>query len=204
VDVQNVELKISWPNDGTEPISEWPEAEDMADTRCIATVGCAMCFIIFPPALYLRCMSLLSIVLDAIPQIQVGAEMVTEVASRLLHFLVRTTLSTTTNTAVCNTLSSMTCAMPALLVMFAPLIGVMLASLVDIASFALISGTVSLIVYVVALLKIRTSPLPATSLAMTSGGERRWSGCTPLVDLDCGRHQISLDSIECRGFRELI
>jgi hypothetical protein len=26
-----------------------------------------------------------------------------------------------------------------------------------------------------------------TSLAMTSGGRRRWSGCTPLINLDCGR-----------------
>jgi hypothetical protein len=41
----------------------------MADTRCIAMAGCAMCFIIFPHALHLRCMSLLLIVLNAIPQI---------------------------------------------------------------------------------------------------------------------------------------
>jgi hypothetical protein len=41
----------------------------MADTWCIATGGCTMCFIIFPPVLHLRCMTLLSIVLDAIPQI---------------------------------------------------------------------------------------------------------------------------------------
>jgi hypothetical protein len=92
----------------------------MAGTRCVATAGCTMCFIIFPPVLHLRCMSLLSIVLDAIPQIQVGAEMVTEVASRLLHFLVSTTLSTTIATMVCSTLSSVTCATPALLVTFAP------------------------------------------------------------------------------------
>jgi uncharacterized membrane protein len=138
-----MELEISWPNDGVEPISEWPEAKDMADTRCIATAGCAMCFIIFPPALHLRCMTFLSIVLDVIPQIQVGAEMVTEIASRLLHFLFGTALSTTTATVVCDTLSSMTCAMPALLVTFTPLIGVMLASLVSIASFALISGCAS-------------------------------------------------------------
>jgi hypothetical protein len=176
----------------------------MADTRWIATAGCAMCFIIFLPVLHLRCMSLLSIVLDAIPQIQVGAEMVIEVASRWLHFLVGTTLSTTTATVVCSTLSSMTCAMLALLVTFAPLIGVMLASLVDIASSALISGTVRLIVSVVALVKIGTSPLPGTLLTMTSGGGCRWSGCTPLVDLDCGRLQISLDNVGCRGFRELI
>jgi hypothetical protein len=39
---------------------------------------------------------------------------------------------------------------------------------------------------------------------MTSGGGRRWSRCTPLVDLDCGRLQISLDSIKCRGFWELV
>jgi hypothetical protein len=100
-----MELEISWSNDGLEPISEWPEAVDMAGTRCVATAGCVMCFIIFPPALHLRCMSLLSIVLDAISQIQVGAEMVTEVTSRLLHFLVGTALSTTTTTAVCNTFS---------------------------------------------------------------------------------------------------
>jgi hypothetical protein len=84
------------------------------------------------------------------------------------------------------------------------LIGVMLASLVGIASFALISGMVRLIVHIVALVKIGTSLLPGTSLAMTSGGEHRWSRCTPLVDLDCGRLQLSLDSVECRGFRELI
>jgi hypothetical protein len=64
-----MELEISWPNDGMKPISEWSEAGDMADTWCIATGGCTMCFIIFPPVLHLRCMTLLSIVLDAIPQI---------------------------------------------------------------------------------------------------------------------------------------
>jgi hypothetical protein len=64
-----MELEISWPNDGTKPISERLEAEDMANMRCVATAGCAMCFIIFPPALHLRCMMLLSILLDAIPQI---------------------------------------------------------------------------------------------------------------------------------------
>jgi hypothetical protein len=61
-----------------------------------------------------------------------------------------------------------------------------------------------LIVYIVALIKIRTSPLPGTSLAMTLGGGRRWSGCTPLINLDCGRLQISLDSVKYRGFRELV
>jgi hypothetical protein len=64
-----MELEISWPDDGTEPISEWSEVGDMASTWCVATVGCAMCFIIFLPALHLRCMSLLSIVLDAISKI---------------------------------------------------------------------------------------------------------------------------------------
>jgi hypothetical protein len=88
--------------------------------------------------------------------------------------------------------------------MFAPLIGVMLASLVGIAPSALISGTVCLIVYVVALVKIGTTPLPRTSLVMTSGGGRRWSRCTPLIDLDYGRLQISLDSIKCWRFRELV
>jgi hypothetical protein len=44
VGVQIMELEVSWPNNGTEPISEWPEAGDMAGTRCVATVGCAMCF----------------------------------------------------------------------------------------------------------------------------------------------------------------
>jgi hypothetical protein len=61
-----------------------------------------------------------------------------------------------------------------------------------------------LIVYIVALVKIRTSLLPGASLAMTSGGGHRWSRCTPLVDLDCGCLQISLDSIKCWGFRELV
>jgi hypothetical protein len=64
-------------------------------------------------------MSLLTVVLDVIPQIQVGAEMVTEVTYRLLHFLVNTTLSTTT-AVVCSMLASMTCTTPALLVAFAP------------------------------------------------------------------------------------
>jgi hypothetical protein len=104
-------------------------------------------------------MMLLSIVLNAIPQIQVGAEMVTEVASRMLHFLVGTMLSTTAATIVCDTLSSMTCATPALLVVFAPLVDTMLASLVCIMPSALISGTVRLIVYVVALVKIGTPPV---------------------------------------------
>jgi hypothetical protein len=125
-------------------ISEWLETGDMADTWCIATAGCAACFIIFPPTMHLRCMMLLSIVLNVIPQIQDGAEMIMEVTSRLLHFLVSAALSTMTTTAVCNTLSSMTCATPALFVTFAPLIGVVLASLVDIASSTLISRMVGL------------------------------------------------------------
>jgi hypothetical protein len=70
---------------------------------------------------------------------------------------------------------------------FAPLISIMLDSLVSIASSTLISGTVHLIVHVVALVKIGTSLLPGTSLPMTLGSGCRWSGCTPLVDLDCGR-----------------
>jgi hypothetical protein len=57
------------------------------------------------------------------------------------------------------------------------LISIMFASLVGIASSALISGTVYLVVSIVALIKIWTSLLlatisPGTSLAMTSGGRR--------------------------------
>jgi hypothetical protein len=77
--------------------------------------------------------------------------------------------------------------------MFAPLIDVML---VGIAPSTLISGSVRLIVNVVALVKIRTSSLPEASLVMTPGGGRRWSRCTPLIDLDCGSLQISLDSVK--------
>jgi hypothetical protein len=55
-----------------------------------------------------------------------------------------------------------------------------------------------------ALVKIRTSSLLGASLAMTSGRGRRWSRCTPLVDLDCGRLQVSLDSVKRRGFWELV
>jgi hypothetical protein len=51
-----------------------------------------MCFIVFLPALHLICMTLFLIVFDVIPQIQIGAEMVTEVTSRLLHFFVGTAL----------------------------------------------------------------------------------------------------------------
>jgi hypothetical protein len=40
--VQIMELEVSRPDDNTEPISEWPEAGDMASTRCIAMAGCAM------------------------------------------------------------------------------------------------------------------------------------------------------------------
>jgi hypothetical protein len=192
-----MELEVSWLDDSMEPISEWSEAKDMASTRCIAAARCAMCFIVFPPTLHLRCMTLFSIVFYAITQIQIGTEMVIEVTSRLLYFLVGTALSTATTTTVCNTLSSMTCSTPALLITFALLIGVMLTSLVGIVPSALISGTMRLIVYVVALVKIRTSLLPGASLAMTSGGGHRWSRCTPLVDLDCGRLQISLDSVKC-------
>jgi hypothetical protein len=90
-------------------------------------------------------------------------------------------------------LSFMTCAAPTLLITFTPLIGVMLASLVGIMPFGLISGTVSLVVHVVALVEVRTSSLPKASLAMTSSGGRRWSRCTPLIDLDYGHLQISLD-----------
>jgi hypothetical protein len=177
ISVQVVELEISWPNNGTEPIGEWLEADDVASMRCIATVGCAMCFIIFMPALHLMCMSPFSAVLDVTPQINIGAEVVTEVASRLLHFLVGIALSTTTAATVCSTLASLTCATSALLVAFAPLISIMFASLVGIASSALISGTVYLVVSIVALIKIWTSLLlatisPGTSLAMTSGGRR--------------------------------
>jgi hypothetical protein len=76
--------------------------------------------------------------------------------------------------------------------------------LVGIAPSALISRMVRLIVHVVALVKIRTSLLPGASLVMTSGRGRRWSRCTPLVDLDCGCLQISLDSVKHRGFWELV
>jgi hypothetical protein len=187
-----------------ELIGEWPEARGIADTRCVATARCAMCLIIFLPTLHLRCMSLLLIVLDVIPQIQVGAEVVTEVTSRLLHFLVGTALSTMTTIVVYNTLASMTCAMPALLVASAPLISIMFASLFGIASSTFILETMHLIVHIVALVKIGASLLPGTSLPMTSGGRRRWNGCTPLVDLDCVRLQIILDNVKCWGFRELI
>jgi hypothetical protein len=97
-----------------------PEAGDVASTWCVAMAGYAVCFIIIMPALHLRCMSLFSVVLDAIPQIHVGTEMVVVVTSRLLHFLVGTALSTTTAAVVCSTLASMTCATPALLVVSSP------------------------------------------------------------------------------------
>jgi hypothetical protein len=80
------------------------------------------------------------------------------------------------------------------------LIVVMFASLVGIMPSSLISRTVRLIAHVVALVKIRTSSLPGASLVMTSGGGCRWSRCTPLVDLDYGRLQISLDRVKCQGF----
>jgi hypothetical protein len=204
VGVQIVELEISWPNNGIKLIGEWPEARGIAGTRCVAMARCAMCLVIFLPTLHLRCMSLLSVVLDAIPQIQVGAEVVTKVTSRLLHFLVGTALSTMTAAVVYSTLASMTCATPALLVASAPLISIMFASLFGIASSALILGTMHLIVHIVALVKIGAFLLPGTSLPMTSGGRRRWNGCMPLVDLDCARLQISLDNIKCQGFGELI
>jgi hypothetical protein len=101
-------------------------------------------------------------------------------------------------------LASMTCTTPALLVTFAPLISIMLTSLVDIVSSALILGTMHLMVHVVALVKIGTSLLLGTLMPMTFGGGRRWSGCTSLVDLDCGRLEISPDNIECWGFVEII
>jgi hypothetical protein len=41
--VKIVELEVSWPDDSTEPISEWSKAGDMASTRCIATTRCTMC-----------------------------------------------------------------------------------------------------------------------------------------------------------------
>jgi hypothetical protein len=145
-----MELDISWPNNSTKPIDGWSEAGDVASTWCVATAGYAVCFIIFMPALHLRCMSLFSVVLDAIPQIHVGTEVVLEVTSKLLHFLVGTALSTMTAAVVCSMLASMTCA-TTLLVVSAPLISIMFASLIGIASSALISGMVHLIVYIVAL-----------------------------------------------------
>jgi hypothetical protein len=69
IGVKIMDLEVSWLDDSMEPINEWSEAGNMASTRCIATVGCAMCMIIFLPALHLRCMTLFSIVFDAIPQI---------------------------------------------------------------------------------------------------------------------------------------
>jgi hypothetical protein len=39
VSVQVVELEISWPNNGTEPIDEWSEARDVASARCVSTTG---------------------------------------------------------------------------------------------------------------------------------------------------------------------
>jgi hypothetical protein len=56
------------------------------------------------------------------------------------------------------------------------LISIMFASLVGVASSALISGTVRLIVHIVALVKIGTSLLPGTSLAMTSGVDADGTG----------------------------
>jgi hypothetical protein len=69
INVEIMELEVSWLDNSTELVSELPEARDMASTRCIAAARCAMCFIIFSSALHLRCMMLLSIVLNAIPQI---------------------------------------------------------------------------------------------------------------------------------------
>jgi hypothetical protein len=66
---------------------------------------------------------------------------------------------------------------------FTPLISVMLVS---ITPSALISGMVCLIVYVMALVKIRASSLLGASLVMTLSGGRRWGRCMPLVNLDCG------------------
>jgi hypothetical protein len=161
VSVQVMELEISWPNNGTKPVGEWSEAGDVASARCVATTGCTMCFNIFVLALHLRCVSLFSVVLDATPQICVGAEVVMEVASRLLHFLVDTALSTMTGTAVCSSKASLTCAMSALLVASTTLISIMFASLVGIASSALISGMVHLVVPIEALIKIGSSLLLA-------------------------------------------
>jgi hypothetical protein len=167
--VKIVELEVSWPDDNTKLISEWSEAGDTASTRCIAVPRCAMCFVVFPPVLHLRRMTLFLIVFDAIPQIQIGAKVVTEVTSRLLHFLVGIALSTMAATAICNALPSMTCVAPALLITFAPFIDVMLVS---IAPSALILRTVRLIVNIVALVKIRTSSLLGALLEMTLGGGR--------------------------------
>jgi hypothetical protein len=65
--VKIAELEVSWPDDSIEPISERSETGDIASTWRIATARYAMCFIVFPPALHLRCMALFSIVFDAIP-----------------------------------------------------------------------------------------------------------------------------------------
>jgi hypothetical protein len=69
IGVKIVELEVSWLDDITEPISEWSEARNMASTWCIATTGCVVCFIVFPPMLHLICMTLFSIVFDVISQI---------------------------------------------------------------------------------------------------------------------------------------
>jgi hypothetical protein len=42
----------------------------------MATAGYVVCFIIFALALHLRCMSVFLVVLDVIPQIYVGTEVV--------------------------------------------------------------------------------------------------------------------------------
>jgi hypothetical protein len=65
--VEIMELEVSWLDDTTRPISEWLEAGDMTSMWCIAVARCAMCFIVFPPALHPICMTLFLIIFDAVP-----------------------------------------------------------------------------------------------------------------------------------------
>jgi hypothetical protein len=84
-----------------EPVGERSEAYDNALGPCATSLGCSMFLIVFAPAPHLRCMSRIFAVLDAIPQVHIGAEMVAEVASDLLlHFRVSTAVATSTTATI--------------------------------------------------------------------------------------------------------
>jgi hypothetical protein len=96
--VQVMELEISWPSNGRRSVF----------------------FIVFVPSLHLRCVSHIDAIVNTFPQIYVGTEVITEVACRLLHFLIVIALSTVTVAVVCSALTSVMCATSALLASCSP------------------------------------------------------------------------------------
>jgi hypothetical protein len=213
-----MELEVFWPNDDTESVGERLEAWDNAPGQCMTTLGCSAFLIVFAPAPHLRCMLHVYAILDAIPQLYIGAEMVAEVASNLLlHFLVSTTVAAMTTAMICSSFAPTVSVMSAMLVyaVCAPLVSVTPPALVVRVRWSSVFMWVHLIVSVWPLTEVRTSLLltlvDSRHLALTltspgaigtttvigSHGRSRCMSPQPvLIDLDRGGLQIGHDGIK--------